>query len=121
MKRSYETVFILTPVLSEQQMEDTVEKFRDLLGKLDADIVNDEKWGLRKLAYPIDRKKSGYYHLFEHQITPENVANLELEMRRDERVIRFMTVALDKYAVEWNEKRRHKIRNQQTETAETEA
>ena len=102
----YETVFILTPVLSDVQMKEAVEKFKALLVSEGAEIVNEENWGLRKLAYPIEKKSTGFYQLIEFNAAPEVVAKLELQYRRDERVIRFMTFKMDKYAAEYAAKRR---------------
>jgi len=104
----YETVFILTPVLSDEQMKEAVEKFKDVLKENDAKLVNEELWGLRKLAYPIQKKSTGFYVLFEFEGEPTIVKRLETAYRRDERVIRFLTFRLDKYAVEYAEKRRNK-------------
>ena len=102
----YETVFILTPVLSDDQMKEAVEKFKDVLKKNNATLVKEELWGLRKLAYPIQKKSTGFYCLFEFEAEPTIVKTLETAYRRDERVIRFLTFHLDKYAVEYAEKRR---------------
>ena len=106
MERHYETVFITTPVLSEDQMKETVEKFRNILKKNQAEVVHEENWGLRKMAYPIDKKSTGFYHLIEFTAEGDVVDNLEVEYKRDERVIRFLTVKMDKYAVEYAGKRR---------------
>ena len=108
----YETVFILNPVLSEEQIKETVKKYEDLLVSKGAKMISKEDWGLRKLAYAIQHKKSGFYHLFEYTLeSGEAINRLELSFRRDERVMRYLTVKLDKYAVEWAEKRR--TRNKQ--------
>ena len=106
----YETVFILNPVLSETQIEETVKKFEDFLINNGAKMVSKEDWGLKKLAYPIQHKKSGFYHLFEFQVPGEAIGPYELELRRDERVMRFLTVKLDKHAIAWAEKRRDKLK-----------
>ncbi|MEQ9424938.1 MAG: 30S ribosomal protein S6 [Cyclobacteriaceae bacterium] len=106
MLQNYETVFILTPVLSETQMKDAVDKFRSVLKDNGAEIVNDENWGLKKLAYPILGKSTGFYHLFEFKSEPGLIATLETEYRRDEAILRFLTVKLDKHAVAYNEKRK---------------
>ena len=103
----YETVFILTPVLSDVQMKETVEKFKGILTAAGAEIVNEENWGLKKLAYPIEKKSTGFYTLLEFKAEPTVVDKLEIGFRRDERVIRFLTVKLDKYAAQYAEKRRH--------------
>ena len=105
---NYETVFILTPVLSDAQMKEAVEKFKDLLKGEGAEVVNEENWGLRKLAYPIEKKSTGFYQLLEFKADPAVIAKLELHFRRDERVIRFLTFRQDKYAAEYAAKRRNK-------------
>ena len=106
----YETVFILNPVLSETQVKETVSKFEDLLTSKGAKMVSKEDWGLKKLAYEIQHKKSGFYHLFEFQIDGEHLVSFETEFRRDERVMRFLTVSLDKHAISWAERRREKLK-----------
>ncbi len=103
---NYETVFILTPVLSDAQTKEAVEKFTKMLTENGATIVNEENWGLRKLAYPIDKKTTGYYNLIEFDAEPSLIKKLETAYRRDERVIRFLTFRLDKYAKEYADKRR---------------
>ncbi|MBD0849092.1 30S ribosomal protein S6 [Maribacter arenosus] len=108
---NYETVFILNPVLSDVQIEETVKKFEDFLIKNDAKMVSKENWGLKKLAYPIQNKKSGFYHLFEFTAPGEVITPYEQEFRRDERVMRFLTVKLDKHAIEWAEKRRTRLKS----------
>ena len=104
--KNYETVFILTPVLSEAQMKDTVGKFKQVLKDGGAEIVNEENWGLRKLAYPIQHKTTGFYQLFEFRAEPTLISKLETEYRRDEAVMRFLTTTLDKHAVAYNERRK---------------
>ncbi|MGB0376860.1 MAG: 30S ribosomal protein S6 [Flavobacteriaceae bacterium] len=102
----YETVFILNPVLSETQIEEAVQKFESFIVEHGGSITSKENWGLRKLAYPIQNKKSAFYHLFEFAGPTTVVDPLETEFRRDERVMRFLTVKLDKDAQAWAEKRR---------------
>ncbi len=108
MINQYETVFILTPVLSDQQMKETVEKFKGVLAEQGAEIINEESWGLKKLAYPIEKKSTGFYQLIEFKAAPEAIQKLEIAYRRDERVIRYLTVKQEKYAAEYAEKRRNK-------------
>ena len=103
----YETVFILTPVLSDDQMKEAVDKFKKVLTDAEATIVNEENWGLRKLAYPIEKKTTGFYNLLEFEADPTVVAKLETAFRRDEKVIRFLTFRLDKFAAEYAVKRRN--------------
>ena len=105
----YETVFILTPVLSDEQMKETVAKFKNFLTENGAEILNEEAWGLKKMAYAIQKKSTGFYCLMEFKAEPEVIKVLETAFRRDEKIIRFQTVKLDKYAVEYAEKRRNKL------------
>lgn len=107
----YETVFILNPVLSETQVKETVSKFEDFLTSKGAEMVSKEDWGLKKLAYEIQHKKSGFYHLLEFKAPANIIAAFETEFRRDERVMRFLTVTLDKHAVSWAERRRVKLKS----------
>jgi len=120
MVNQYETVFIMTPVLSEDQMKETVQKFEKILTDKGAEIVHQENWGLRKLEYPIQKKSSGFYQLIEFKAEPTVVADLELQYRRDERIMRFLTVSMDKYAIAYAEKRRanRSAKNAQKEVAE---
>ena len=113
---NYETVFILTPVLSEAQMKEAVEKFTGLLKAEGAEIVSEENWGLRKLAYPIDKKTTGFYVLVEFKAKPESIATLEVQFRRYERVIRFLTFRQDKFAAEYAAKRRSLRSSKETVT-----
>jgi small subunit ribosomal protein S6 len=106
MVRQYETVFIMTPVLSDEQMKEAVSKFQTYLKDKGAEIVFEDHWGLRKMAYPIQKKSTGFYHLIEFKAEASLIAELELELKRDERVIRFLTVVLDKYSLAYNEKKR---------------
>ena len=106
MNRRYETVFILTPVLSEAQTKEAVQNFLDLLKDNGAKIVHHEDWGLRKLAYPIQKKTTGFYHMVEFEAAPETIAALEVAYRRNEQVIRFLTFKMDKYAVAYRDKKR---------------
>jgi len=104
----YETVFIMTPVLSDDQMKEAVKKYQDLLKSNGAEIIHEENWGLKKLAYPIQKKASGFYYLMEFKADGKVVDALETAYRRDERMLRFLTVKLDKFAVAYSEKRRNK-------------
>ena len=118
MLNQYETVFITTPVLSESQMKETVDKFKKILSRKGARIIHEENWGLRKLTYPIQKKSTGFYYLIEFQAEGSLIRMLETEFKRDERIIRFLTVRLDKYAVEWAEKKRAKKAEKVTEKEE---
>jgi small subunit ribosomal protein S6 len=105
--KNYETVFILNPVLSEDQAKDTVEKFVKVIAKAKGEVINKEFWGLKKMAYPIQNKSTGFYNLIEFTTENTGIINtLETEFRRDESVMRFLTTVLDKYAAEYNARRR---------------
>ena len=116
---NYETVFILNPVLSEDQAKDTVEKFVKVLTKAKAEILNTEQWGLKKMAYPINKKSTGFYNLIEFTAEPQVINTLETEYRRDESIMRFLTTVLDKHAVVYNERRRKgEFKNKKPKKAE---
>ena len=106
MIKQYETVFIATPVLSEAQMKEAVKKYVDYIVAKGGEIVYEEDWGLRQLAYPIQKKTTGFYYLIEFKAEPTLIARLETQYRRDERIMRFLTFAMDKHAVAYAEKRR---------------
>ncbi|MEY4002260.1 MAG: hypothetical protein RIT07_302 [Bacteroidota bacterium] len=117
----YETVIILTPVLSEQQMKDAVKGYRELITGNGGEMVHEENWGLTKLAYPIDKKGTGFYHLFEFKADPEFIKTFELAFRRDERIMRYLTVRLDKWGVDYNDRKRKGEFNQPKTVAVEEA
>jgi len=106
MTKQYETVIVLTPVLLQEQVEEAVAKYRKFLSDNGAVIVHENNWGLRKLAYPIQKKSTGFYFLFEFQADPTLIAKMEIEYKRDERIMRFLTIALDKHAIAYNERKR---------------
>ncbi len=117
MLNQYETVFIVTPVLSDVQMKETVQKFRKFLKDNGAKIVHEEDWGLKKLAYPIQKKSTSFYHLFEYKLEGNLIDKLEITFKRDERILRFLTVKLDKYSIAYNEKKRLKAKEKKEEDA----
>lgn len=107
----YETVFIMNPVLSEDQVRETVDKFKGIISTKGGQVTYTEDWGLRKMAYPIQKKKSGFYHMLEFQAPGSVIAEMEVEMKRDERLMRFLTVALDKHAVAWADERKKRVKS----------
>lgn len=108
MLKHYETVFIMTPVLSDEQAKETVGRYKKLLTENGCKIVAENAWGLRKLEYPIQKKTTGFYHLFEFEGPGNFISELEVAYKRDERLLRFLTVALDKHAVAYSLKSRSK-------------
>lgn len=117
----YETVFIMTPVLSEDQAAETVDKFKKFLKGKGAKIKHEENWGLRKLAYPIQKKTTGFYHLIEFEANGDVVEPFEVEFRRDERIIRFLTTRMDKYHIAYSESRRDKGKEKKDMKSKVEA
>ena len=112
---NYETVFIATPVLSDVQVKEVLDKFQGVITENGGQIVNVEEWGLKKLAYPVQKKTTGFYFFIEFTGEGSLINTLETQYHRDERVIRFLTFKQDKYAVEYSEKRRAKLANKSQE------
>jgi small subunit ribosomal protein S6 len=119
MLKHYETVFILTPVLSQDQLAEAVDKFKKILTGNGSRIVFENNWGLRKLAYPIQKKNTGFYYLIEFMGDGSIITKLETEFKRDERIMRYLTVALDKHAVAYNERKRKQAELKKQQEAET--
>ena len=118
--QQYESVIILTPLLSEDAVKEVIAKFNNILTEGGAEIVHEDNWGLRKLAYPIQKKSTGYYHLTEYKALGELISKLEVFYKRDERIMRFLTVSLDKHAIAYNEKKRSGAFNKKKEESKTE-
>jgi len=114
--KQYETVFILTPVLSEEQTKEAVDFYRKTLKDNGGKIVNEEHWGLRKLAYPIQKKSTGFYHVIQFEAPGTALTELDITYRRDERILRYLTVALDKHAIAYLEKRKLKFGKKEGDT-----
>lgn len=108
MSNQYETIFVMTPVLSDEQLKETVNNYKTFLKEKGAEIVHEDNWGLRKLAYPIKKKSTGFYFLFEFKAEGNVISELELAYKRDERLLRFLTVKLDAHAQAFNDKFRNK-------------
>jgi small subunit ribosomal protein S6 len=106
---TYETVFIMNPVLSEDQVKETVKKFVDQIKANKGKITNEENWGLKKLKYAIQKKKTGFYYLIEFQADGQMINNFEVEFKREDRVIRWQTVKLEKFALAYADRRRKKL------------
>lgn len=106
--QNYELMVIFTPVLADDDFRNAQKKFEDIVTANGGEIVHSNPWGLRPLAYPIEKKTTGLYWVLEFRATTDTNAKLELQMNRDENVIRHMITRLDKYAVEYNAKKRNK-------------
>ena len=111
----YETIFVMTPVLSDEQLKETVNEYVNLLKQKGAEVIHQDNWGLKKLAYPIKKKSTGFYHLIEFKGTGAVIADLELAYKRDERLLRFTTVSLDQHGVAFNDKFRGKSQKSKKE------
>ncbi|MGB1205617.1 MAG: 30S ribosomal protein S6 [Chitinophagales bacterium] len=121
MQQSYENVLVFTPVLTEEEVKHVVGDYQKLLKSHGADIVHEDFWGLKQLAYPIRKKTTGFYLVTEFKADSSSIAKLELQYKRDERVLRFLTTKLDKYSLEYNEKKRLGLigRNKKTQNDKT--
>ncbi|MFN0292053.1 30S ribosomal protein S6 [Pedobacter helvus] len=117
----YETVIVLTPLLSEEAAKEAIAKFTAIIKDNGAEIIAEDNWGLRKLAYPIDKKGNGFFHLTEYKSGGELINKLELELKRDERVLRFLTVRLDRHAIAYSEKKRSGAFNKKPKKEEASA
>ena len=107
---NYEIVYILNPVLSEKQIEDVTKKIKTLLTSKKGKVVNHENWGLKTLSYAIENKNSGFYNLIEFTAEGDIISDFEVELRRDESIMRYLIVKLDKNALDWAEKRRKRVK-----------
>jgi small subunit ribosomal protein S6 len=119
IQRVYETTFIVTPDLQPSEYQQIVEKFNKILTDNGATVSHQEIWGLRKLAYEINRKQSGYYVFTEYRTANEDLnKKLDTEYGYDERIIRHLTIRNDRDAIAYNEKRKAKIKDGVTKNPE---
>lgn len=107
-RHNYESTYILSPDLSVDDYTKLIEKFNRILTENGAEIINQEIWGHKKLAYPIKKKNTGYYCFTEFSGPMDLVHKIEREYQYDERILRYLTVSLDKDALAYNNKRRDK-------------
>ena len=103
---NYELMVIFTPVLSDDDFKSTQKKFTDLIKSLGGEIVHENPWGLKSLAYPIQKKTTGLYWVMEYKAPSNLNEQLKIQLLRDDNVLRHMFTVLDKYAVEYNNKKR---------------
>lgn len=104
--QQYETTIIVTPVLTDTELKELVSGYTKFLKSNGAEIVHEDYWGLRQLAYPIKKKTSGFYFTVEYKAPTDLLDKLELTFRRDENIMRFLSIKLDKHSMEFNEKKR---------------
>ncbi|MGN6569201.1 MAG: 30S ribosomal protein S6 [Flavipsychrobacter sp.] len=112
--QDYELMVIFTPVLAEDDFKSAQKKFADFITENGGKLSNQNAWGLRSLAYPIEKKTTGLYWVLEYQAATDVNAKLEIQMNRDENVMRHMITRLDKYAVQYNNRKRNKLNEVET-------
>ena len=114
---NYELMVIFTPVLSEEDYKAAQKKFADLIKENGGEVTHENPWGLRSLAYPIQKKTTGMYLVLEYSAPSDLNEKLKIQLNRDENVLRHMTTALDKYAVQYNNRKRNGV-NADSKTVE---
>jgi small subunit ribosomal protein S6 len=115
--QNYELMVIFTPVLSEEEYKTAQKKYLSFITDNGGEIVHDNPWGLKSLSYPIQKKTTGLYWVMEYKAPSVFNEKLKIQLLRDESVLRHMFTALDKYAVEYNDKKRSGV-HASTEKAE---
>jgi small subunit ribosomal protein S6 len=103
---NYELMVIFTPVLSEDDFKASQKKYTSFLKENGGEVMHENPWGLRSLAYPINKKTTGLYWVLEYSAPSDFNEKLKIQLLRDENVLRHMSTRLDKYAVEYNSKKR---------------
>ena len=106
--QNYELMVIFTPILSEEDFKAAQKKFTSIITENGGELVNENPWGLRSLAYPIEKKTTGLYTVIEYKAPTDVNAKVEIQLNRDENVMRFLLTKLDKFAVEYNARKRNK-------------
>lgn len=106
---NYEMMVIFTPVLSEDEFKAAQKRYTDLLAANGGEVVYSNPWGLKSLAYPIEKKTTGIYWVIEYKAASDFNEKLNVQIHRDEQVLRHMYTALDKYAVEYNDKKKNGV------------
>lgn len=106
MVNQYETTLIVTPVLTDTELKELTSGYVKFLKSKGAEIIDEDHWGLKQLAYPIKKKTTGFYFLVEYKVDTQVISEFELNLKRDESIMRFLTVKLDKYAVKYNDDKR---------------
>ena len=103
---NYELMVIFTPVLSDEEFKAAQKKYASLVTSVKGEVIHENAWGLKSLAYPIQKKTTGLYWVMEYRAPSNLNEQLKIQMLRDENILRHLVTALDKYAVEYNQKRR---------------
>lgn len=103
---NYELMVIFTPVLSEEDYKAVQKKFVDFVKDNGGELMHENPWGLRSLAYPIQKKTTGMYLVLEYKAPSDFNEKLKIQLNRDENVLRYMFNKLDKHAVTYNTRKR---------------
>ena len=103
---NYELMVIFTPVLSEEEYKAAQKKYETLVTDNGGEVMHSNPWGLKSLAYPIDKKTTGLYWVMEYKAPTSFNEKLKIQLLRDESQMRHMYTVLDKYAVDYNTKKR---------------
>ena len=115
---NYELMVIFTPVLSEEEFKSAQKKYASLVQSVKGEVIYENPWGLKSLAYPIQKKTTGLYWVLEFTAPPEFNEKLKVQLLRDESVLRHLVTKLDKYAVEYNAKKRSGVSTGTEKTVE---
>ncbi len=115
---NYELMVIFTPVLSEEDFKAAQKKYEALVKDNGGQLVHSNSWGLKSLAYPIAKKTTGLYWVLEYSAPTSFNEKLKIQLLRDESVMRHMITVLDKYAVEYNAKKKSGVKHSETSKAE---
>lgn len=99
-KRTYESVVLINAALEDDQIEVTLSKIQESITTHGGDIVEVDRWGRKRLAYPVKKAKSGYYAIFRYNSSPDQIGIIERNFRLDENIYRYLTIVLDKFALE---------------------
>ncbi len=118
-RKNYESLVIINAAIEEEQIEAAINRISETITINGGEILELEKWGRKRLAYSIDKAKSGYYALFRFNASVDLISKLERVYQLDEYIIRYLTIALDKFAMEYIEKgKSSKLAEPVSETAE---
>ena len=117
-KRTYESVVIINAALEDEQVETTISRMQETITTHGGELIELDKWGRKRLAYPIKKAKSGYYVVFRFSATTDLVSTLERNYRLDENVIRYLTIQLDKFALEAIAKQKGAAKNAELNAAQ---
>ncbi len=117
--QNYEMMLIFTPVLAEDEFKNAQKKFNSFIRENGGEVVHENAWGLRSLAYPIQKKTTGLYYVVEFKAPTDLNAKMEVQLNRDETVMRHMITHLNKFAVAYNERKRNAPAKAEVKTEET--